>query len=196
MPAIRSFIAIELSTSIRRSLDGVINELKHINTFPVRWVPSDNIHLTLKFLGDISPAIVERLSQILQKETSNFHQFEIKIGGLDAFPNIRYPRVIWIGVKPHPTLEAIQHKIETETRQLGFEPEKRPFFPHLTLGRVKRQASPSEIRQIAKNIARTQVEELGILRVDKVHFIRSDLKPSGAVYTPLFIASLLPYSYN
>jgi 2'-5' RNA ligase len=191
MTVIRAFIAIELSPEIHRCLDQVSAELKQrLNHVPVRWVPVDNIHLTLKFLGDVSVANLEMLKKMLKKEINSHGSFEISIGELGAFPSIRRPRVIWIGVEAPSELNALQRAIEVETARLGYAPDNRPFSPHLTLGRVARNANSEDLRRISNVLANYTVGFLGATRVCSVHLFRSDLSTTGAVYTSLSQALL------
>lgn len=191
MSVIRAFIAIELSPEIIHRLDQVTQELKgKLVNVPVRWVPAENIHLTLKFLGDVSISNLEMLTKILGSVVSTHHSFEISAGGLGAFPKIHQPRVIWIGLEVPPELLAIQHNLELETARLGYAREERPFSPHLTLGRVSRNATPAEIQRIAKVLETTKVGFLGATRVRTVYLFRSDLSPNGATYTRIFPAPL------
>jgi len=193
MSVIRAFIAIEMSTEIRRRLDQVSDELKQrLKDIPVRWVPVENIHLTLKFLGDVSVANLEVLKKILQSEIAGHHPFEMSVGELGAFPSNRRPRVIWVKVEAPAELEAVQRGIETESTRLGYAREERAFSPHLTLGRVSRNASSRDIRRISEVLDTYKVGFLGAARVQAVHLFRSDLKPGGAVYTCLFTVPLSP----
>jgi RNA 2',3'-cyclic 3'-phosphodiesterase len=190
MTAIRAFIAIDLPPPLREKLDAVIGELQTVSSGAVRWVPAKNIHLTLKFLGDISPANLQVLSKILAVEAQNCPPFEMGVGGVGAFPNDRRPRVVWVGVKAPPVLENLQRNIESETRRLGYTPEERPFSPHLTIGRVTHNAKPQDIRQLSETLVNLDTGNLGHINVDKIFLYRSDLYPSGAVYRPLFSCTL------
>jgi 2'-5' RNA ligase len=193
MSVIRAFIAIEMSPEIRRRLDQVSDELKQrLKDIPVRWVPVENIHLTLKFLGDVSLANLEVLKKILQSEIAGHHPFEMSVGELGAFPSNRRPRVIWVKVEAPAELEAVQRGIETESTRLGYAREERAFSPHLTLGRVSRNASSRDIRKISEVLDSYKVGFLGAARVQAVNLFRSDLKPGGAVYTCLFTVPLSP----
>jgi 2'-5' RNA ligase len=187
---IRSFIAIDLSPEIIKNLEKLIGQIKgRLPELPIRWVPANKIHLTLKFLGDVSESNIEMLEKILGIEASNYPPFEISVGGLGAFPSIRRPRVIWVGVETPDELTDFQQSIETETARLGYAREKRIFSPHLTLGRVSRNANAEEVRQIGEVLCNCKVGFLGATRVRAVHLYRSDLKPTGAVYTQLDSAS-------
>ena len=192
MSVIRAFIAIDLSPEIHQRLNEVLeNYRKQFVTLPIRWVAVTNIHLTMKFLGDVSLSNLNILTDIIQTEVSSHHQFEISVGGSGAFPNNRMPRVIWVGVEAPQELVAIQNGIQSATARLGYAREERAFLPHLTLGRVSRNASSQDFKTISQIIEKTRVGFLGATWVDKVHLYRSDLRPTGAVYTQLFSTSLL-----
>jgi 2'-5' RNA ligase len=191
MTVIRAFIAIDLSPAVSRRMEEVAGELKQrLQNIPVRWVPVKNIHLTLKFLGDVSLANLEMLKKILQAQALGQHPFEISVDGVGAFPSVHRPRVIWIGVEAPAELSAIQHGIDIETARLGYAREDRPFSPHLTLGRVSRNATNQDTHQIAEVLSAYLVGALGTTRVQALHLYKSDLQPGGAVYTQLFSASL------
>ena len=191
MSLLRAFIAVEIPTGIHQAIEKQASPIRAaLNASLVRWVPAENIHLTLKFLGDVSPANVELLEQMLSVEVSQHRAFEIGFGGLGAFPNPKRPRVIWIGIQAPAGLEALQHGIEAATATLGYPDEQRPFSPHLTIGRVKQNLSTSGMQQIRTALEGSKIGSLGTTRVSAVQFFKSDLKPNGAVYTRLFSAPL------
>jgi 2'-5' RNA ligase len=192
MHAIRSFIAIELPAPIQNQLDGIITQLKGPMTGVVRWVPAQNIHLTLKFLGDVSPANIEILINMLRAESSRQKSFSISIGELGAFPSPHRPRVLWAGVSATPQLDALARLVESETRKLGYPPEARPFSPHLTLGRVSKNASAHQVRQVAKVLAGVKVAHLGNADIHEVVLFKSILTPKGAEYSALLKVPLQP----
>jgi RNA 2',3'-cyclic 3'-phosphodiesterase len=192
MAVIRAFIAIDLSPEIVQRLNDVIEGFKNqLAGVPIRWVPASNIHLTLKFLGDVSLSNLAVLTGMIQAEVSSHHQFEISVGGSGAFPNLRQPRIIWVGVEAPAELTAVQNGIETTTGRLGYAREERAFSPHLTLGRVSRNANTQDIKTISKVLETSRVGFLGATCVEKVHLYRSDLQPTGAVYTQIFSSSLI-----
>ena len=192
MSVIRAFIAIDLSPEIQKHLDEVLKGYHaQLSNIPIRWVAALNIHLTLKFLGDVSVANLNLLTEMIQQEISTHHQFDISVGGSGAFPNIRQPRVVWVGVEAPSELNILQNGIETATTRLGYTREEREFSPHLTLGRVSRNANSQEIKSISKVLETTRVGFLGATCVEKVHLYRSDLQPTGAVYTQIFSSSLI-----
>lgn len=156
----------------------------------VRWVPPENVHLTLKFLGDVSPSNVEFLIQMLRTEAENIGCFSLHLTGIGSFPSLKRPRVIYIGIHAPAGLEALHRGLEAASRRLGYESEERPFSPHLTLGRVRQNITAVEQQKIRRCIEGTQVDVLGTARVDSVHLYKSELKPSGSVYTRLYSAPL------
>lgn len=191
MAGIRSFIAIDLPTKIQTRLDKVSTQLQErLEDVPVRWVPVENIHLTLKFLGDVSESNLEVLKDVLRTVAANYDKFEISIGGMGAFPQARRPRVIWIGIESPPELASIQRNIESETVHLGYARERRPFSPHLTLARVSRGAGARDVRKVAEVLNSFKVGFLGVARVEAVRLYRSELQPGGAIYTGLLTAHL------
>ena len=179
MDAIRSFVAIELSRSIQQQLETLIGKLKSPRTQAVRWVPTENIHLTIKFLGDVSPKNMDLLKNMLKAEVSRQHSFSLTIGGMGAFPTAKRPRVIWVGITAPPQFISLVHLVEAECNKLGYANEERPFSPHLTLGRV------SQVRQVAEALAGLTVGQLGTAEVREVILFKSELRPSGVEYAPL-----------
>ncbi|MEW5872121.1 MAG: RNA 2',3'-cyclic phosphodiesterase [Chloroflexota bacterium] len=191
MSVIRSFIAISLSPEIYQHLDEASEKLRsRLPETPVRWVPVKNIHLTIKFLGNVSVSNLEMLKKVLEVEVGRHAPFEISVGEVGAFPSNRRPRVLWIGVEAPPELYALQRGIEAEMARLGYAREEREFSPHLTLGRVARNAGANDLRQISQVLDSCKVGFLGATRVQEVRLYRSDLQPGGAVYTQIFAASL------
>ena len=184
MPVIRSFIAIELPDSIHEQLRKLILQLSPA-TRAVRWVSPENIHLTLKFLGDVDGAVIPKIQAALNREAAYCMKFTVQVSGLGAFPNLRRPRVVWTGVQAPQELTRLVKAVENATVPLGFPTEERPFSPHLTLGRVSQHASPDEVASFGALLSRTVAGVLGEAAVDSVTFFRSDLRPTGAVYSPL-----------
>lgn len=193
MSVIRAFIAIDLSQEIQSRLESVSDELQNrVGRAPVRWVPTENIHLTLKFLGDVSVANLEVLKKILAAETQAHHPFEMSVGELGAYPSLQRPRVLWVGVEAPPELQSIQRGIENETARLGYDREKRAFSAHLTIGRISRNATSKDVRRIGETLSAYKLGFLGATRVKEVKLFQSDLRPGGAVYTCISAAALGP----
>ena len=177
----RLFVAIPLPESIRTQLSLLQSGLQG-----ARWIKPENIHLTLKFLGNVSETNLEVLKKLLESRVSDCDRFDISVGEMGAFPSTRRPRVVWVKVQSPDQLLNLQRSIEEGTTRLGYAQEKRTFMPHLTLGRVSRNAAPEEVRQLSDLLDSTQVGFLGAMRVQSVHLFQSDLQPGGAVYTRLF----------
>lgn len=193
MSVIRAFIAIDLAAETRKKIDKITAELRQrISANAVRWVPAENIHLTLKFLGDVSLNNLTLLTNALKAEATQHARHQFSAGGLGVFPRPSNPRVIWVGIEAPETLLALQRGVEAQMSRLGYERDQRPFTAHLTLGRVARNATPRDARQISETLASYPVGSLGTTEVAAVNLYRSDLQPSGAVYTRLFSAPLAP----
>lgn len=188
---IRAFIALDLSAQILKGLEGAYRELKlRLPDSPVRWVAARNIHLTLKFLGDVSENNLTALFEMLTREGGRHAPFEITVGGLGAFPSLSRPRVVWVGVSAPPDLAILQHSIDQESARLGYQSEERGFSPHLTLGRVARSTTPEAAHVLGSTLTGYKLGELGSCRIEAVHFYRSDLNPHGSIYTKLWSAGL------
>jgi len=187
---IRAFIAVDLPQDVQECLEQISTQLKEeIGDIPIRWVPSENIHLTLKFLGDVSLSNLDVLKELLKAEAAVQKPMVISVGRVGAFPKIRSPRVIWVGVEAPEELTALHRGIDTQTTKIGYTPDKRSFSPHLTLGRVPRNASHHDVRKIGDVLKSNKIGFLGVARIRAVHLYRSDLQPSGAVYTKIFTAA-------
>jgi 2'-5' RNA ligase len=188
---IRTFIAVDLPQAVLDSLGQISVQLQEkLPSTPVRWVDFSKMHLTLKFLGDISQENIGMVKKILQSECAKRQVMEIGIGGIGAFPKMRHPRVIWIGVEAPAELSDLRRGIEDGVARLGYNYDKYEFTPHLTLGRISRKASARDVRAVGDVLADFQVGFIGVARLDAVHLYRSDLNPEGARYTRLFTAPL------
>ncbi|MBD3305851.1 RNA 2',3'-cyclic phosphodiesterase [candidate division KSB3 bacterium] len=183
MKAIRAFIAIKIPESVQAKLQGVQDKLKQADAH-VSWVKPANIHLTLKFLGNIEEAQIPALTKSLQESVKTVSPFQLQIGYAGAFPNLRYPRVVWIGVTDdeQDSLRTLQEDLAARLAKLGFKQESGRFKPHLTLGRVRSQKNRSNLLRAVEAIVNIWVGEIS---VDAIYLIQSELKPSGAEYTDL-----------
>jgi RNA 2',3'-cyclic 3'-phosphodiesterase len=192
MNLLRAFIALEIPPKVQEDLYRATSNLRRGTGSLIRWVPEENMHLTLKFLGDISPANVEFLTQMIRTEAEACNCFEIRLTGLGIFPNSKRPRVIYIGIQAPAELESLQHAVESGTRRLGYESEDRSFSPHLTIGRVKNalRISAADQQKIQRALEETKIDSLGTARVNSVHLYKSDLQSTGSVYTKLYSAQL------
>jgi 2'-5' RNA ligase len=188
---IRTFIAVDLPPSVLEALGQVSSQLQEkLPDTPVRWVNSQKMHLTLKFLGDISKENIGMVEKILHSEASKRQIMEIGIGGIGAFPKMRHPRVIWIGIEAPAELFDLRRGIEDGVARMGYNYDKYDFTPHLTLGRISRKASARDVRTVGNVLHEFQVGFIGVARIGAVHLYRSDLHPEGAKYTCLYSAAL------
>jgi 2'-5' RNA ligase len=192
MPILRTFIAIELDEQCKSGLSHLQNRLRdQMPPRGVRWVQPEGIHLTLKFLGDTPVEKVDEVKLALAWVAAQAGPFTFTVAGLGCFPNSRQPRVVWVGLQePTGALARLQKAVEDHVAPLGFPTEQRSFSPHLTLGRVQRYAAKSEVRQIGEVAVANAVGTIGEMTATVVCYIKSDLRPSGAVYTTLFEAKL------
>ena len=178
---IRTFVAIEMPAVVRDSIATLQQDLRG---FPVRvsWVRPANIHLTLKFLGDIRENQVGAISEALARVGEKTAPFSLSVGTLGFFPNRRRPRVLWVGISnPDGELRQLAESVENALLPLGFKKEKRGFNPHLTFGRVR---DPRNIEQVMEKLETTEFEEQAIF-VKEMVFMKSTLHPRGSIYEPL-----------
>jgi 2'-5' RNA ligase len=184
---LRAFIAIELPEQISREIAAIQRQLKAYD-LKLRWVKAHNIHLTLKFLGDIAPASVDKIVDAILAAADHVSAFELMVQGLGVFPGIRRPKVLWTGLGGDTErLVHLQHDLEDSLAQDGFAKEKRAYKGHLTLGRFKGPVDPAELIRIME--AEGLFEPLR-LPVDEIVLMQSRLKPDGAAYSPLARVSL------
>jgi len=149
----------------------------------VSWVKRGNIHLTLKFLGDIGANQIESINSVLQGVAESHSSFDMNLTGIGVFPELRRPRVIWIGIT-RGAEQAIQlaEAVSNSLQPLGFQPEKRGFTPHLTLARIR---NPVNLQNVSSKFTQYDNLDIPTLKVDEIVFIRSQLHPQGSIYTPL-----------
>ena len=179
---IRSFIALDFPEETRKALEDIQRELKQCGA-GVRWVKPSSIHLTLKFLGNIQAAQVEDIARAVAQEIRDQPPITLRPAGLGAFPSRRKPRVIWIGMEGEvQRLNGIQALIENALEPLGFAREKRGFRPHLTIGRVKDRR---RLQSLVDAMVTLDMEPFNSFDADEIILYKSDLRPTGAIYTKL-----------
>ena len=182
----RSFIAIELPETIKKALAEFQQELGKCGA-DVRWARPENIHLTLKFLGNIEEDKADVIAEKIKGTCKGRSGFKLNISGTGVFPNKRSPRVLWAGIELNDEITTLQKGIEETMASVGFKPEKRRFSPHLTLGRFRssrgKQAVLDKMGAYRENI-------FGLMDVNSVLLMRSDLGPRGATYTKIAQAYL------
>ena len=184
---IRAFLAIDLPGSLRLGLAQVQGKLKESGA-DVRWVPVGNIHLTLKFFGNIPDGDVEAIAAAAREVAAKQAPFELQATEPGAFPSVKAPRVVWLGLGGDVLpLSQFCHRLEKAFAALGHLPEDRPFHPHLTLGRVK---SPQGRERLARLLQTLPPMQWTPFQVKEVILFRSQLSPQGSTYTPLKVIPL------
>ena len=179
---IRTFIAIELPEETRQKLAALQEQLKQSRA-AVRWVRPSSIHLTLKFLGNVHPDQVENIAAAAALALGDETPISLCAGGIGAFPSVRKPRVIWVGLSGEvERLAKIQAGLESVLEPLGFAREGRGFRPHLTLGRVKDRRGLQRLVEAMSSLA---LPEFNSFDADEIILYKSDLRPTGAIYTKL-----------
>jgi 2'-5' RNA ligase len=180
---VRAFIAVELSEEARAALGRAIRSMEVKGLRGVRWVRSDAMHLTLKFLGEIPPAMVEKVLQALNEACAGTAPLKLGMTGTGAFPDLARPRVLWVGLSGElDALKALQGRVESHMQRLGFQAEARGFSPHVTLGRVRDDVSQQERARIGEVLGRVKLEAVPSWQVVSVNLMKSTLTPDGAIY--------------
>lgn len=187
MSDLRLFVAINFSDAVRSRIADAVAPLREAG-YPVRWVRPELVHLTLKFLGDVDPDKVDGVGSALGETVPRSRAFVLPVGGAGAFPTARKPRIIWVGCEGVPALELLQHEIERAMSDVGFPIEGRAFRPHLTVGRVRRDASPVAFAGLEADLAAVKIAEDPL--IEAVDLMESQLGPGGPKYTRRLSASL------
>ena len=179
---IRCFVAIEIPEAIQTRLVSVQEELReHIRG--ASWVKRENIHLTLKFLGDVAPNQINIIKNTIEQVAGARSPFLMEIGGIGAFPNLVRPRIIWAGMKTGADeVTAIAREINSGLSRRGYARDEKKFRPHFTLARLK---SRMNLKSLVHVFQLYDTMNGATLIVDRIRVVQSRLKPSGAVYTPL-----------
>jgi len=185
---IRTFIAVESSPEVREAAGRLVQQWERLSR-DVKWVEPENMHLTLKFLGDVDSEQIPSVTEAVRKAAAECRPFELEIRGTGAFPSLRRPNVFWLGVGQGAELLGIlAQKVERTLEPLGFRPEDRPFHGHLTLGRVRRGGG--QLAALLERLRKEQDFQAGWVSVRQITLFSSQLTPQGPIYTPLDHAPL------
>lgn len=182
----RAFIAIEISDEIKEALGRVEAHLKYAGA-DVKWVRPENIHLTLKFLGEISEEKTAEVKAVLDLIAGSTVPFEVTIKDVGAFPNIEGPRVIWVDLeKGVAQVIALAGAIDEALAKIGFTKDNRPFSPHLTIGRVRSSHNKSKLAdKVSSTTSNSDLADVSAHQIKSVILFRSTLTPQGPIYTKL-----------
>jgi 2'-5' RNA ligase len=179
----RSFLAFELPADIKNTVDRVAGEVRR-SGLNVRWVKAENIHLTVVFLGNVNVQEVEAVGKAAEEICGQYGPFDISLGGMGCFPNSRRPRVLWLGVEGDlERLSSFRDALQKNLEPFGVKAEKRPFSPHLTLGRFKKQGKSGA--RLHDMLSAYKDLTTAVCSLNELILFKSDLNPGGAVYTKM-----------
>lgn len=181
--SLRVFLAVEPPAEILRDIASIQDRLRKLIGGDIGWVRPGGIHLTLKFFGDVSSDQVANIMTVVERATERERPFPLAVGGVGLFPDVRRPRVLWLGLSGDvERLQVFQSGLETAFFQIGFSREERPFRPHLTLGRIR---NVKGLSGLSRALDKGEAFTAGRFFASEVHLIKSELTPGGAVYTKL-----------
>lgn len=179
----RAFIAIDLPEKVKNKIAELENDLKKCD-LAFKWVKPENIHLSLKFLGDINPEQVNKIKEVITKISAKFAAFKVNFNGFGFFPNQKKPRVFFININKEKLLKNIASELEKELEMLNFERENK-FKSHITLARIKNFRNIESLREKIKN---TQLDE--VFPVNTITLYKSTLTEEGPIYGKIFKSNL------
>ncbi len=181
---IRAFIAINIPDDSRAALSEGQSRLKRAHTGgKVSWTKIENVHLTLRFLGYVEEPAIDKIRAALESVATQCGTFDLPVRGAGGFPDELRPRVLWVGCDDGAgKLKALVQAVQAALQPLGFEPERRDFSAHLTLGRVK---LPHPDTALTRALDSIKNDDFGAMRVEAIHLFQSQLHPEGSIYTKL-----------
>lgn len=187
----RTFFAVNLPPNMLDKVDNISKFfMKETSTPALKWVEKDNLHLTIKFIGEVSESKVEQVKHTIVQSLQHHKTFEIEISGLGMYPHQNNPRVVWLGIINEKPLIQIAQKLDQTLTTLDIKPEQRAFSPHLTIARVRRNTDKTTAMAIGKTLSNYQVDPLGAFTIDRVVLYQSQLTPTGPVYSTLHTVHL------
>ena len=190
-PRIRSFIAIDLAEPVRAAIGALQHELAGAKA-DVRWMRAEGMHVTLKFLGAVDAPRLDAIHAAVESALQNQPALHVRARGVGAFPSLRRPRVLWVGLQAEGLVE-LAARVDAAVTPLGFESERRPFTPHVTVGRVNSLRGWASLEtQFTAHLD----DAFGGSDIDAVTIYRSTLRPAGSVYTPLWTMPLRTPSHD
>lgn len=182
MALVRTFIAVEFSESLKEQISEIQKSLK-VELGKLKWVPKDNFHLTLKFIGDVESRQVPKMAEGLKRTVQGRKPFTVNLAGLGGFPQIHFPKVIWIGVNQgREGLIQLQTAVEDALVVQGFDRETRSYSPHLTLARSRDHTDLKAVGDVLKRFRQPVTQEE---LVQSIRIMKSNLRRGGPIYTCL-----------
>ena len=182
MDKLRLFVAIEIPAEVRRQLAEIEKQLLASGA-DVKWVPETNFHITLKFLGNVDADRVDPVSKAVESAVKDAAPFETSFAGVGAFPNLRRPNVVWVGMTSGGAeMQSLAERVDKALEKLGFAREERPFSAHVTVGRSRTGRNAEKLTELIETL---RDAEAGSFRVESVAVMKSELRPAGPVYTQI-----------
>lgn len=185
MSEIRAFLAVDLDDDLKPRINKIIKEFKQIDT-KIKYVELANLHLTLKFFGDIDTNGLKLLEDAIANVVSDFEPFNIKISGCGAFPNSNHIKVIWVGIEDDSILKDLHDKMDKEFARIGFDKDRK-FSTHLTIGRMKSAKNKDKVKSTIEEFGNV---EIGEMEVSQISLKKSTLTPRGPIYEDISIFEL------
>ena len=174
----RAFLAIDIDKKLIPPIKNIQEEFKKTNT-NIKYVEIKNIHLTLKFFGNINEKMIDKISIATENTLKKYNSLKINIKGTGTFPNENHIKVIWIGITKNPILNNLQHELDEEFEKLGFKKEKN-YSHHLTIGRMKSPKNKEEIKEKLNTFKNTKIGEM---KIREISLKKSELTPNGPIYS-------------
>lgn len=185
MSQLRAFLAIDVDEDLKAKMYKIIKQFKQIDA-NIKYVDLENLHLTLKFFGDIDTEGIDLLSSKIESVVSNFDNFTVKIKGCGAFPNTKRIKVIWLGIDDDEIIKKLHDELDNEFVKLGFDKDKK-FSSHLTIGRMRNAKGKEKVKSTIEEFSEV---EIGEMTVDRIILKKSTLTPQGPIYEDLEIFEL------
>ncbi len=183
---LRTFIAVDFPPETLTKITKIIGYFKTQTPMDaLKWVSAENLHLTIKFIGDIPEDKLAQVKMVIKKSLVDKHPFKIGVGGLGMFPNKHNPRVIWLGVTYDQTLRDIHHVLNHSLKSTGIEPDNRDYSPHLTIARIRQRAREETRQEIGATLSKFKIDSLGEIKINEIILYQSELTRNGPIYTPL-----------
>lgn len=187
----RTFIAADLTPEILTRVGRISAHIKQqLPGGALKWVSTDNMHLTIKFIGEIQKNKITQVKDLMTHTLQDQSSFEIGIQDLGTYPHINNPRVIWLGITQGAPLIEIHNQLDNAMRELNIRSDRREYSPHLTLARVRRDADRATVKEISDNLSEFKVDLLGTITMSEITLYESKLSSEGPEYTPLHVVSL------
>ena len=183
---IRTFFSIDLPVLTLEQINKELFYLKNSTLRNINWASSNSMHITIKFIGEFNPDHKSSIQKDLRSHLEKFGEIRLSFGKMGIFPNLRNPRIIWLGINEHGQLIRLARVVDLIASNYGYLKEKRNFSPHLTFGRVRNNASSRDKELLVQKIANNESMDITPFTTNKLSFIKSSLTPQGPIYSTLF----------